>query len=97
MTITTKFNNESSSFKKALKQLQPGDEILMSDPMGDFVLPMLIQTPLIFVAGGIGITPFHSILSWLTATKENRPIKLLYAVNTEDEIIFQETFDNQDE
>jgi ferredoxin-NADP reductase len=61
--------------------------------MGDFVLPQLIQTPLIFVAGGIGITPFHSMLTWLAATKEQRQIKFLYGVSTEDEIIFQETFD----
>jgi ferredoxin-NADP reductase len=57
-------------------------------------LPKLIQTPLIFVAGGIGITPFHSILKWLTATHEQRPIKFIYAVRVEDEIIFQETFDD---
>lgn len=94
VTITTKFTAESgSSFKKALRRLKPGAELTMSDPMGDFVLPKLLQTPLIFVAGGIGITPFHSILSWLSATHETRPIKLLYGVKNEDEIIFQDTFD----
>jgi ferredoxin-NADP reductase len=93
VSLTTKFaGDKSSSFKKALFKLEPGDEILMSDPMGDFVLPKLTQTPLIFVAGGIGITPFHSILSWLAATGEQRPIKLLYGVRNENEIIFQETF-----
>lgn len=95
VTITTKYagDKESSSFKKALFKLKPGDEMLMSDPMGDFVLPKLIQTPLVFVAGGIGITPFHSILEWLASTSEERPVKLLYGVRTEDEIIFQDTFD----
>lgn len=93
VSLTTKFNPEGSSFKKALQQLQPGDEIQMSDPMGDFVLPKLVQTPLVFVAGGIGITPFHSILSWLADTGEKRPIKLLYAVNNEDEIVFMDTFE----
>lgn len=93
ITLTTKFADKSSSFKQALRDLKPGDEIQVSDAMGDFVLPKLIQTPLVFVAGGIGITPFHSILSWLADTKETRPIKLIYAVNGEDEIIFQETFD----
>lgn len=96
VTITTKFAEKPSSFKKALRSLKPGDEILMSDAMGDFVLPKLIQTPLVFVAGGIGLTPFHSILSWLSTTKETRPIKVIYAVNNEDEIIFQETFDALD-
>lgn len=95
LSITTKFagQDKSSSFKKALFTLKPGTKLLMSDPMGDFVLPKLIQTPLVFVAGGIGITPFHSILEWLAATGEQRPIKLLYGVNNEDEIIFQDTFD----
>lgn len=94
VTITTKHAAaHGSSFKKTLFGLQPGAELQMSEPMGDFVLPKLIQTPLLFVAGGIGITPFHSILSWLADTKEVRPIKLLYGVSNEEEIIFNETFD----
>jgi ferredoxin-NADP reductase len=92
LTITTKFADKSSSFKKALRVLKPGTEVHMAEPMGDFVLPKLIQTPLVFVAGGIGLTPFHSMLEWLTTTGESRPIKLLYAVRSEDEIIFLETF-----
>lgn len=94
VSITTKFAAENgSSFKQALRDLKPGVQLHMSDPMGDFVLPKLVQTPLVFVAGGIGITPFHSILSWLAATGEQRPIKLLYAVNSEDDIVFQKTFE----
>src|SRR5579884_2002075 len=95
VTITTKYagDGKSSSFKKALFRLAPGSEVNMADPLGDFVLPKLIQTPLIFVAGGIGITPFHSILEWLAGTNEERPIKLLYGVRVEDEIVFQPTFD----
>jgi ferredoxin-NADP reductase len=94
LTITTKYagDDKSSSFKKALFKLRPETELHIADPMGDFVLPKLIQTPLVFVAGGIGITPFHSILTWLTVTHETRPIKLLYGVRNEDEIVFQDTF-----
>src|SRR5579884_245909 len=89
LSITTKLDAEKgSSFKKRLFQLQPGYEATLNGPFGDFVLPKLIQTPLIFVAGGIGITPFHSMLQWLAETNETRPIKLLYAVRSEDEIIF---------
>ncbi|HZL08270.1 MAG TPA: FAD-dependent oxidoreductase [Candidatus Dormibacteraeota bacterium] len=93
LSITTKFaGNTSSSFKRTLFKLKPGTELTMGDPMGDFVLPKLIQTPLVFVAGGIGVTPFHSMLTWLASTDEQRPIKFLYGVRDEDEIIFQETF-----
>jgi ferredoxin-NADP reductase len=95
ISITTRIATKNgSSFKKALKRAKPGSEFHISDPMGDFVLPKLLQTPLVFVAGGIGVTPFHSILSWLAATKEQRPIKFIYAVQSEDEIIFQDVFDN---
>jgi glycine betaine catabolism B len=94
LTITTRFAaTNGSSYKHALRRLQPGDTVMMSDPMGDFVLPKLIQTPLIFVAAGIGITPFHSILSWLAQNTEARSVKLIHAVRTEDDIIFQDTFD----
>jgi glycine betaine catabolism B len=94
VSLTTKYNKErSSSFKTALFKLMPGDEILMSDPMGDFVLPKLMQTPMVFVAGGIGITPFHSMFEWLAANHEERPIKFIYGVHTEDEIVFQDTFE----
>lgn len=94
LSITTKYagDGKSSSFKKALFKLKPGTVLEAAEPMGDFVLPKLIQTPLIFVAGGIGITPFHSMLKWLSDTVEERPIKLLYGVRSEDEIIFQDTF-----
>lgn len=93
LSITTKFTDKTgSSFKKALRKLQSGDSFEISSPQGDFVFPKLIQTPLIFVAGGIGITPFHSMLTWLSQTKESRPIKMLYGVNNEDEIVFMDTF-----
>jgi ferredoxin-NADP reductase len=92
LSITTKFApGGGSTFKKTLGQLQPGNNVNLSEPMGDFVLPKLLQTPLVFVAGGIGITPFHSILSWLVVSNEQRPITMLYGVGSEDEIIFQET------
>ena len=93
LSITTRFNPDRiSTFKTHLKKLKTGTNLHMSDPMGDFVLPQLIQTPLIFVAGGIGITPFHSMLTWLASANETRPIKLIYGVNNEEDIIFQETF-----
>lgn len=93
LTITTKFSNPSSTFKENLHGLKPGTEVNLAEPMGDFVLPKDNSIPLIFVAGGIGVTPFHSMLSWLANGNDgHRDIKLLYAVNNEDEIIFQDTF-----
>lgn len=93
LSITTKITPEhGSTFKKALLALSAGAELHMSDAMGDFVLPKQEQTPLIFVAGGIGITPFHSMLQWQIDKDEQRPIKFIYAVHTEGEIVFLDTF-----
>lgn len=92
ISITTKFaSDKGSSYKAALQNLKPGTELKISEPLGDFVLPKLVQTPLLFIAGGIGITPFHSIFSWLAATGESRPINFIYGVRNEDEIVFQNT------
>jgi ferredoxin-NADP reductase len=62
VVISTRLNHErSSSFKKALQDLNPGDEIEADGPEGDFTIDDLDRN-YIFVAGGIGITPFRSIL-----------------------------------
>ncbi|MEO8105041.1 MAG: FAD-dependent oxidoreductase [Candidatus Saccharibacteria bacterium] len=93
LSVTTRLKeNGGSSFKAALRALTPGTELMMSEAMGDFVLPRRIATPLLFVAGGIGITPVHSILQWLIATDEQRPIHVIYGVRREDDIAFLDTF-----
>src|SRR5665213_1767695 len=94
ISITTKFSKPSSSFKKALLGSKTGDTVTISDPMGDFVLPIDAKIPLTFVAGGIGITPFHSIIKWLHDTKQSRDISLLYAAKTESELVFLKLFES---
>ncbi len=91
LSITTR--RSDSDFKKALFAMNASSSVDISQPMGDFVLPKLAQTPLVWVAGGIGITPFISQLKWLAETGEQRPIRLMWAVRSEDDIIFQEVMD----
>ena len=82
--ITTRLNTERpSSFKNALARLTPGTEIEAEGPKGDF---MLDDSPkdLLFIAGGIGITPFRSMLLDLDHRGEKLPVKLLYANRNED-------------
>ena len=93
LAITTKFAERSSSFKGAMRALEPGTVVDMAEPMGDFVLPKDASIPLVFVAGGMGITPFHSMFKWLAETDQTRNIKFIYAVRSEDDIIFQDTYD----
>ena len=91
--ITTKFTpDKSSSFKQTLSDLQPGDEVVMSEPMGDFVLPKDPSVPLVFIAGGIGITPMRSMIKWLYDNQEHRTIHLIYAANVIEEVAFRKLF-----
>jgi ferredoxin-NADP reductase len=88
LEITTRYTaGSSSSFKKALSKLKQGDTVTISEPMGDFVLPIDKSIPLLFVAGGIGITPYLSILGYLADKKEERDIRLLYAVKSKDDAL----------
>lgn len=61
--------------------------------MGDMVLPLDSSMPLVFVAGGLGIASYVSMISWLTEQQDARDITLLYAVSNTSDIIFQEQFD----
>lgn len=92
--ITTKFANPSSSFKQQLRALEPGAVLSFAEPMGDFILPKDKSIPLVFVAGGIGITPFRSIIKWLSDTKEKRDITLIHTVAREEDILFRSLFED---
>ncbi len=93
ISITTKFfGNKASSFKKTLFALKPGAKIKIVEPMGDFVLPKSADISLVFVAGGIGITPFRSIIKWLTDSHERRDIEVLLAANQPKDFIFVDLF-----
>lgn len=93
VAITTKIVPESSSYKKALQAITPGTELQFAEPMGDFILPVDKTIPLVFVAGGIGVTPFRSIVRWLQDKGESRDIQLLYAARNESELVERPLFD----
>lgn len=88
LAVTTRIVDAPSSFKKTLNGLCPDDEVLISEPMGDFVLPLHEDTPLIFVAAGIGITPFRSMLASLDEQASKRAITILYATSTSDDQMY---------
>ena len=89
LAITTRFTNRrSSTFKQQLFGLKPGNKVLISQSMGDFVLPRDPQVPLVFVAAGVGITPVRSMLTWLTDKNEQRMIHVIYGVRNVQDIAF---------
>lgn len=94
LQISTRLAPErSSSFKLALKAMQSGDEISASELDGDFVLPQDPKIPLVFIAGGIGITPFRSMIKYLLDKNEKRDMVLLYSNKSEAQVAFKELFE----
>jgi ferredoxin-NADP reductase len=78
----------SSSFKKELLTLQPGEIVSATSVGGDFLLPKDPSTPLLFVAGGIGITPFMSHLEHIVAADSGHDVAVIYSASTPDELAY---------
>jgi ferredoxin-NADP reductase len=68
-----------SIFKRALSVLPLGTEVSIRGPMGSFVLHRDTSRPAVFLAGGIGIAPFLSMLSSAAIDKTHPPVSLFYA------------------
>lgn len=89
--ITTRFAPRSSSFKRALNSLRIGEALKIDEPQGEFVITDLTKN-YIFVAGGIGITPFHSILAEADHNNQKLKARVLYG-NRDKEILFKKDLD----
>ncbi|HEC33045.1 MAG TPA: oxidoreductase [Candidatus Kaiserbacteria bacterium] len=90
MHIGVKFYSKGSSFKKSLMTMSNGDVITASQISGDFILPKDINKKLVFLAGGIGITPFRSMIKNIIDKREQRDIYLLYFINSAKDIAYTE-------
>jgi ferredoxin-NADP reductase len=88
-----RFTTPPSSFKKTLFTMDTGGRIIAGQRSGDFVLPDDPKQKLVFIAGGIGITPYRSIIKYLTDTKQFRNIVLIYSNKTIQEIAYRDVFD----
>jgi ferredoxin-NADP reductase len=86
----TKHFGQQSPYKQALQSLPEGGSAWTSDAMGDLVLPKSTSTPLVFVAGGIGIASYASMLRDLIDRKEERSIFLFYYLRSRRERIFKD-------
>ncbi|WP_339230396.1 FAD-dependent oxidoreductase [Oceanobacillus sp. FSL K6-2867] len=90
--LTMKINDNPSDFKQAMLELKQGMKISMSGPVGPFNLND--NSPSLFIAGGIGITPFRSILKQIEANgnASDNPVQLLY-LDSDKAYIFKNELD----
>lgn len=71
-----------SAFKRTLAEIPLGTGVTFSGPRGTFTLPQDTANPLVFVAGGIGITPFRSMIKHATEQRSTHKLTLMYSNRT---------------
>lgn len=87
-----KFYPKPSKFKENLLNIPKNTQILAGQLGGEFTLPEDPNKKLVFIAGGIGITPFRSIVKYLLDSKEKRDIFLFYSNKLASEIVYGDIF-----
>lgn len=78
----------SADFVERIKELKPGDPVLIDGPRGNFTADRIETPRAVLVAGGIGITPFLSTIRHLL--NQGKSVSLLYAVRTVKDIAFRD-------
>lgn len=76
-TIATRMRD--SVFKRKLGALRIGATVAIEGPFGSLVVPMNHAVPAVLIAGGIGITPFMSILRQAARDRSHRSVTLIYS------------------
>lgn len=92
LRIGVKFHRPSSSYKKAMAKMNGQTQIIASQRAGDFVLPKNPVQKIVFIAGGIGITPYRSMIKYLIDTQQRRDLVLFYSNKTASEIVYKDIF-----
>jgi ferredoxin-NADP reductase len=95
--LGVKFYPESSSFKRKLAEMKAGDTISAAHLAGGFVMPKDPAKKLVFIAGGIGVTPFRSMVQYLLDKKEARPIIMFYSNKLANDIAYKDVFDRAEQ
>jgi ferredoxin-NADP reductase/Na+-translocating ferredoxin:NAD+ oxidoreductase RnfD subunit len=93
LQLGVKFYQPSSTFKHNLFAMRVGDTILAGQLAGEFTLPRDPSQKLAFIAGGIGITPFRSMVKYLIDRGEKRNAVLFYSNRHANEVAYRDIFD----
>ena len=90
LAVTVKMTD--SPFKRGLKALRPGDRVRVYGPFGDLLYDPARHS--VFVAGGIGVTPFRGMIRFAADTGVTKRIILLYSARAPEELAFREELDS---
>jgi predicted ferric reductase len=87
--VITATIKQSGDFTNTIDQTIPGDVALVEAPFGRFSFVHHNAASLLFIAGGVGITPIMSMLRYLRDKEDRRPAVLIYGNRTQQDIIFR--------
>jgi len=82
-----------SEFKTALSRLKTKDRVHVIGPNGKFTLNEA-HSRVVFLAGGIGVTPFRSMCKWAADMSLDCDIALLWGVNSIEDAFFRDDFES---
>jgi ferredoxin-NADP reductase len=77
-----------SAFKKTLREMPAGTAVTIDGPHGSFILPEDTSIPVVFIAGGIAIIPFRSMVLYVAEASTKHTITLFYSSRTPQEAAF---------
>ena len=79
----------SSRFGAIVDRLEPGTDISVAGPTGDFILdPDSRSTPLLFIAGGTGIAPLRSMIHQALHDQHHGKLALVYSARSPAEFAY---------
>lgn len=81
-----------SSFKLRLSQLLPGEKIQFNGPWDDLNFDEKDPSSRVFLAGGIGVTPYHSIVKYAIDKNLKTPMILFVSWKNRSEMVFDDFF-----
>jgi ferredoxin-NADP reductase len=89
-TLTLATRMSQSAFKRSLAEMAIGSEIDVKFIGGEFLLPESQERKIVFIAGGIGITPFISMLRHVDRNRLDTNITLIYSNRNQKSTAFLE-------
>src|SRR5207247_2015119 len=90
--ITTRIRD--TPYKKRLASLENGARVKVRGPQGKFVLHEDYSKPAIFLSGGIGVTPFRSMIKYATDKKLKAKIVMFDSNRNMQNILYKDEFDS---
>lgn len=78
------------AYTHALERLTEGDAMIVRGPFGNFILKERLYPHLVFLAGGIGITPFMSMIRYASELRLPNTMHLVYSCRTQTDIPYFE-------